>query len=117
MTKQLFEDQPLNHGLKELFAHVVDRPLPVQVHDTQEIMDIYMQRPRSLTWQSLGLWFAKAHCLKTKLGRGMESDALGEFGMFTIQTRRFMVEHKLTHLPLEPLLAYNKAWTDKEKAK
>ncbi|SRR5258706_11132769 len=79
---------------------------PARILDTQEIMDVYMQRPKCLYSMSLGLWFAAANCLNDKVLRG--------FGIFHLQTRRYLIEMKYTHLPIESLQAYNKAWEDKK---
>lgn len=90
-----------------------------QIHDTQEITDIWMQRPKSLVWQSLGMWFAKAHCLEssTSLHHDFHSDykELLDFGIFTMQTKRYLVSRGLTRLPLKPLELYNQAWRDKKE--
>lgn len=82
---------------------------PMRVYDTQEIMDVYMERPKELSYMSLGLWFAKAHNLEDK--------QLRDFGIFTIQCKRYMIANKLTQLPIERLKEYNNAWRDKIERK
>lgn len=98
-------------GPIQLFDEVGKLSMPHEIKqprilDTQEIMDVYMQRPKCLYSMSLGLWFAAANCLDDK--------KLRDFGIFTLQTRRYLLEMKYTHLPIESLRAYNKAWEDKK---
>jgi hypothetical protein len=108
-TDSLFDQMDMSPDVPMASA---DRKI---VHDTQTIMDIYMSRPKSITYQSLGLWFSKAHMLREK--GNLHWKELENFGIFSILTKRFLVLHRLTELPLEPLEAYNKAWTDKEAKK
>ena len=96
---------------QKLMDYIADfkEPTPIQVYDTQEIMDVYMERPKELSYMSLGLWFAKAHNLEDK--------QLRDFGIFTIQCKRYMIANKLTQLPIERLKEYNNAWRDKIERK
>lgn len=70
----------------------------IEQHDTQEIADIYMQRPVSLQCMSLGVWFSKAHGLNDE---DLERSASGS------ETKRLIVFKGYNVLSLDVLRSYN----------
>lgn len=79
-------------------------PAPKQVFDTQQITDIYMQRPVSIQTMRMGAWFAGAHCLQ---------DWELKHCVGTSEARRHIIAKGYNCLSLEPLEAFNKAWKNK----
>lgn len=74
------------------------RVLDDRVHDTAEIVDIYLVRPAWQAKQSLGIWFCNAHGL---VDADMKLSCSGQL------TKKYMWMRNYTKFPLEPLLRYN----------
>lgn len=85
----------MRHDSEDLFD---SDPYLENIHDTQEIMDIYLQRPVSLAGMKFGLWFCEAHEL-------VDQDLA--LSITNIEARRVLVAKKYTHLSLQPLKNFN----------
>lgn len=73
-------------------------PYLENIHDTQEIMDIYLQRPAVLAGLKFGQWFCRAHSLE---------DRNLELSIANTEARRILVAKKYTHMRLQPLNDFN----------